>query len=219
MTNVWMDSNSILSFYKAITEIWKLFVLWMTLLKCIDLHDNLADELKWAGSRQKCSIPVLLASFCVRYTSFIALKWCKEIFFFFTALDIHPSPEFFLISLHYSGGHLPSVYLCAESLLQWTADGRVQHFSAHQSWYLFNQQLRALGCLYPVKLGLCLHISIRGGLHCNSAWSFHSTCSYAYFFICVRPDHHIATELHQLMLGEGPCRCCALQSAAKISPW
>lgn len=78
-----MDSNSILSFYKATTEIWKLFVLWMTLLKCIDLHDNLADELEWAGSRQKCSIPVLLASFCVRYTSFIALKWCKEIFFFF----------------------------------------------------------------------------------------------------------------------------------------
>lgn len=140
-------------------------------------------------------------------------------FFFFTALDIHPSPEFFLISLHYSGGHLPSVCLCAESLLQWTADGRVQHFSAHQSWYLFNQQICALGCLYPVKLGLCLHISIRGGLHCNSAWSFHSTCSYAYFFICVRPDHHIATELHQFMLGEGPCRCCALQSAAKISPW
>lgn len=143
----------------------------------------------------------------------------KFFFFFFTALDIHPSPEFFLISLHYSGGHLPSVCLCAESLLQWTADGRVQHFSAHQSWYLFNQQLCALGCLYPVKLGLCLHISIRGGLHCNSAWSFHSTCSYAYFFICVRPDHHIATELHQFMLGEGLCRCCALQSAAKISLW
>lgn len=57
-------------------------------------------------------------------------------FFFFTALDNHPSPEFFLISLHCSGGHLASVYLYAESLLQWTADGRVQHFSAHQSWFI-----------------------------------------------------------------------------------
>lgn len=85
--------------------------------------------------------------------------------------------------------------------------------------YLFNQQLCALGCLYPVKLGLCFHISIREGLHCNSAWSFHSTCSYAYFFICVRPDHHIATELLQFMPGEGPCKCYVLQSAAKITLW
>lgn len=93
---------------------------------------------KMGRKQQKCNIPVLLATFCVRCTSFIALKWCKEIdtFFFFTALDIHPSPEFFLIPLHCPGGHLASVYLCAESLLQWTADGRVQHFSAHQSWFI-----------------------------------------------------------------------------------
>lgn len=86
-----MDRNPILRFYKAITEIWKRFVLWMTLLKCIDLHDNLADELKWAESRQKHNIPVLLASFCVRCTSFIAPKWCNEIVFwvFLTALHVY----------------------------------------------------------------------------------------------------------------------------------
>lgn len=50
-----MDGNPVLRFYKAITEIWKLFVLWMTLLKCIDLHDNLADELKWAGSSRSAT--------------------------------------------------------------------------------------------------------------------------------------------------------------------
>lgn len=35
------------------------------------------------------------------------------------------------------------------------------------------------------------------------------------FFICVRPDHHIATELHQFMPGEGPCKCSILQNTVK----
>lgn len=51
---------------------------------------------------RSAAFPVLLASFCVRYTPFIALEWCKEIDFL-NALDIHPSPEFFLVSLHCSG--------------------------------------------------------------------------------------------------------------------
>lgn len=209
--------------YKAITEIWELFVLWMTLLKCIDLHDNLADELKWAGSSRSATFQCCWPVFCVRCTSFTALKWCKEVdfFFFFTALDIHPSPEFFLISLHCSGGHRASgicLFMCWElaSVNCWWKSSAF--LCSSELVYLFNQQLCALGCLCPVKPGLCFHISIREGLHCNAAWSFHSTCSYAYFFICVRPDHHIATKLHQFMLGEGPCKCCVCQSTAKISP-
>lgn len=91
------------------------------------------------GNGQKAgrsaAFPVLLASFCVRCTFFIALKWCKEIDFF-NALDIHPSLEFFLISLSCSWRHLASVYLCAESLPTWTADGSIRHFSAHQSCFI-----------------------------------------------------------------------------------
>ena len=93
--------------------------------------------MNWNGQKagRRAAFPVSLASFCVRYTSFIALKWHKEIDFL-NGLDIHPSPEFFLISLHCSGGHLASVYLCAESLPKWTADGSIRHFSAHQSCFI-----------------------------------------------------------------------------------
>lgn len=95
--------------------------------------------MNWTGQKasRSAAFPALLASFCVRYTSLIALKWCKEIdFFFFNALHIHPSSEFFLISLHCSGGLLASIYSCAESLPKWTADGSIRHFSAHQSWFI-----------------------------------------------------------------------------------
>lgn len=175
---------------------------------------------KMGRQQQKCNIPVLLASFCVRCTSFIALKWCKEIVFvvFFIAyISIH--------HLNFSWCHCTALggiwhlFVCWElaSVNCWWKSSAF--LCSSELVYLFNQQLCALGCLCPVKLGLCFHISIREGLHCNSAWSFHSTCSSAYFFICVRPDHHIATELHQFMLGEVPCKCCVLQNAAKISPW
>lgn len=105
---------------------------------------------------------MLLASFCVRYTSFMALKWCKEIDFF-NALHIHPSPEFFLISLRCSGGHLASVYSRAESLPKRTADGSIRHFSAHQSCFICLISSSVLLVVRTLPGRDCASVSVLGG--------------------------------------------------------
>lgn len=111
-----------------------------------------------------------------------------------------------------------SVYLYAESLLQWTADGRVQHFSAHQSWFICLISNSVLLVVCTLWSWDCASTSVLEKDYIAIQLDLSIQHAALLTFSFVTPDHHIATELHQFMLGEGPCKCCVLQSAAKTSP-